>query len=120
MEKETEEETEETETEYNSEEMEEGEECTCCGEEMEQWELNFIYGIAKARKNDKYGIVNAEGTEITPFIYNEMEIYVLDKEVVVYVQLEDKFFHLNKQGECVEDCPDNDFLEKYGIRKPEE
>lgn len=56
---------------------------------------DFEVGIARTKLGDKYGIVNSEGEEICPPIYDAVRIY---KNGYAAVKKDNKWVLINRQG----------------------
>ena len=65
----------------------------------------------KERKNG--GVVNIKGEVILPFIFDK--IYINYKGTFS-VTLEEYDFYLDEKKSCIEDCPSDTLLAKYGLK----
>ena len=77
-------------------------------------------GLVIIKNDGLYGVINEEEEAIFPTIYDAFSYRYKNNGLGYYlVTLEGQKFKLNLDGECIEDCPEDSLLKKYGILKKE-
>ncbi len=77
---------------------------------------SFVDGLAAVCDGDSCGFIDINGQIIIPFIYESVANFEFNEEKV-WVQKDGQAFYINKIGECVQDCEENE-PEKEAIVKP--
>ena len=72
------------------------------------------FGIVK--KDNVWGIIDAQGQEVLPFIFEDIRCKKRMYNAFVSVLINGQEFYLNNALQCVKDCPDAAVLVKYGIK----
>ncbi|MBT8231161.1 MAG: hypothetical protein KJN84_00935, partial [Bacteroidia bacterium] len=96
------------------------------GKEIIPQEYNQINNLSRNREFDirGYHVLNSSlkssffdhnGIQKTEFIFDEYEIH--GSQQPIKVKVNDSLFYVNAHGECVEECPEDSLLNKYGLKK---
>jgi len=65
----------------------------------------FSSGLANVKKGSKWGYVDASNKTIIPFKYERTDPFSESSLQAGRVQLNKRFFYIDKTGKCVKDCP---------------
>jgi hypothetical protein len=63
---------------------------------------SFSEGLARVKKNGKWGFIDKTGKVVIPFEYDWVYSF---SEGLAEVEKNGEYFGINKQGVCVKDCP---------------
>lgn len=78
--------------------------------------MSFKSNLAIIKLEGLYGVINEKEEIVIPIIYKKIEFRfkrgIVEKMIVT---LEDQSFTLNLLGQCIEDCPNEELLSKYGL-----
>lgn len=99
------------------------------GKEIIPLKYHQINKLSKNRDYDTrgYHVLNSsikssffddKGVQKTEFIFDEYEIH--GSQQPIKVKIEEFSFYVNAHGECVHECPEVSFLNKYGLTKSTE
>jgi serine/threonine protein kinase len=69
------------------------------------WEFSEGLAAVYNEHTRKFGFIDKNGKEIIPFIYEEVSDQKFHEAELARVKKDNKWFTINKKGECVEDCP---------------
>lgn len=66
----------------------------------------FSNGLANVKKGDKWGYVDGNNNVVIPFKYERTDPFSESQLQAGRVQLNKRFFYVNKSDKCVKDCPE--------------
>ncbi|MEM9920725.1 MAG: WG repeat-containing protein [Bacteroidota bacterium] len=69
-------------------------------------------GLFSAKKGDKWAIIDENGKNLTDFIFDTGDCY----NDLFRVKLEGTTYYMNADLKCIQFCPDQAVLERYGLK----